>query len=90
MMEKSNINITAEIASMFIKTMENYLLRNIQDSNTLAIWPNAEQNDHLAAIVLSNLLMVKCIDLATATFLVDLGFSLVQSKVKYMSITTMN
>ena len=70
--------------------MENYLLRNIKDDNTLAIWPNAEQNDHLAAIVLSNLLMVKCIDLATATFLVDLGFSLVQSKVKYKSITTMN
>ena len=72
------------------KTMENYLLRNIKDNDTLAIWPNAEQNDHLAAIVLSNLLMVECIDLATATFLVDLGFSLVQSKVKYMSITTMN
>ena len=75
---------------MSIKTMENYLLRNIKDNDTLAIWPNAEQNDHLAAIVLSNLLMVKCIDLATATFLVDLGFSLVQSKVKYKSITTMN
>ena len=90
MMEKSNVNVTSEIASMSIKTMENYLLRNIKDNDTLAIWPNAEQNDHLAAIVLSNLLMVKCIDLATATFLVDLGFSLVQSKVKYKSITTMN
>ena len=75
---------------MPVKTMENTSLRNIKDDDTLAIWPNAEQNDHLAAIVLSNLLMVKCIDLATATFLVDLGFSLVQSKVKYKSITTMN
>ena len=75
---------------MPMKTMENYLLRNTKDNNTLAIWPSAEQNDHLEAIVLSNLLMVKCIDLSTTTFLVDLGFSLVQSKVKYMSITTMN
>ena len=90
MMSKSNVNITSETASMPMKTMENYLLRNTKDNNTLAIWPNAEQNDHLEAIVLSNLLMVKCIDLATATFLVDLGFSLVQLKVKHKSITTMN
>ena len=90
MLEKSNVNITSEIASMPIKTKEKYLLRNTKDNNPLAIWPNAEHNDHLAAIVLSNLLMVKCIDVATATFLVDLGFSLVQTKLKYMSITTMN